>query len=196
MDIFCKDRRLNISANYLKPRFAYGGSCLPRDVAVLNSLSRRQRLKSPLLAALASSNEAQKGRLLRLIKKLKKKRIGFLGITFKAGTDDLRNSPVLEVMRLLLRGGYGLSAFDEAIDARKLIGINKIHLERIIPRYKEILAGDIDAVLAGADLLVLNHNPGAATIKKIRLFLRRKRVIDLACVPELAKSRNYIGFNW
>ncbi len=193
MELFCKDDQLNISPYYFKPGFAYGGSCLPKDLKGLRTLSHDHYITSPLIEAIESSNNNQKRIAINLIESQKKKKIGILGLSFKAGTDDLRYSPIVEVAEYFLGKGYSLKIFDKNVTLSKLSGTNKDYIDDHIPHLSELLTDDIDDVIETSDLLVITHNiPG---IKELIEKHKDKIFIDLIGVSK-EEHENYIGICW
>jgi len=154
MDLFVKDKYLNISHRYFKPGFAYGGSCLPKDLKALNSIAHDLYIKLPLISSIDESNQNQIDYALNLILNKNKKRIGFYGISFKAGTDDLRFSPALEVAERLLGKGYDIKIYDKNVHLSKLMGKNKDFLFHKLPHINELLTEDINELLRDIDILV------------------------------------------
>jgi len=160
MDIFCQDRKLNLSCAYLKPGFAFGGSCLPKDLRALAYHAKRHDLETPILNAILPSNDAQVRRGLDLIMSKGHKRIGILGFSFKAGTDDLRESPIVEVIERLIGKGYDLRLYDANVRLALLTGANRDFLLNHIPHISCLIAEDIDSVLHHAQTIVIgNNNP-------------------------------------
>jgi GDP-mannose 6-dehydrogenase len=185
MDTFCLDTKLNLSAAYLKPGFAFGGSCLPKDLRALNYRARSLDLDLPLLASLLPSNERQIERGFRMITRSGSKRVGFLGLSFKPGTDDLRESPIVEVIEKLIGKGYELKLYDRHVHLAALTGANRDYILHRIPHISRLLVGQLDEVLAHADVLVLGHaapefddiasrmRPGQKLVDWVRLRGRR-----------------------
>lgn len=197
MHIFCSDTKLNLSAAYLKPGFAFGGSCLPKDVSALVHRARSLDVHVPVLEAILPSNHLQIRRAVELIMSTGRKRIGFLGFSFKAGTDDLRNSPTVEVIETLLGKGYSLKIFDENVSLAKLFGANREFIEREIPHVCSLVCHSIEEVLAASDVLVIStRSPLFANL--IHRLNSHHIIIDLVRItnPELMKGRKYYGLCW
>jgi GDP-mannose 6-dehydrogenase len=157
MDIFCQDRKLNISPAYLQPGFAFGGSCLPKDLRALSYHARTQDLQLPILSSILPSNEMQIARGLQLIIEKGQKRVGVLGFSFKAGTDDLRESPVIEVIERLIGKGYDLRIYDKNVDLASLVGANRDFILNHIPHISRLMVHSVEAVLEHAQTLVIGN---------------------------------------
>lgn len=197
MDIFCSDTKLNISPAYLKPGFAFGGSCLPKDVRALASETKRLDLDSPILNAILPSNRAQIARTVKTLLPFKGKKIGFLGLSFKGGTDDLRESPIVEVIETLLGKGFDLRIYDKYVSIARLLGANKAYIEKEIPHIADLIEEDLGELAAFADVLVVaNHSPEYGGL--VRTLDRRKTLIDLVRIvgdPSQVKAA-YRGSSW
>ncbi|MEA3478264.1 MAG: nucleotide sugar dehydrogenase [Bacteroidota bacterium] len=182
MDIFCKDHKLNISPYYLKPGFAFGGSCLPKDVRALTYKGKTLDLELPILNAILSSNRYQVQRGLQRIMGYGKKRIGILGFSFKAGTDDLRESPVVDVIETLLGKGYAIKIYDHSVNLALLVGANRKFIEERIPHIAKLMTESLEEVLEHGDVLVVGNKseefkiieqtvrPGQIVIDLVRLW--------------------------
>jgi GDP-mannose 6-dehydrogenase len=157
MEIFCKDTKLNLSPYYLKPGFAFGGSCLPKDVRALTYKARSLDLDLPLLNSILPSNERQIERGYAMITGKGKRRIGVLGFSFKAGTDDLRESPIVEVIERLIGKGYDLRLYDRNVNMATLTGANRDYILNHIPHISRIMEPSLDAVLDHAEVLVIGN---------------------------------------
>jgi len=157
MDMFCRDDKLNLSASYLKPGFAFGGSCLPKDVRALEYRAKELDLDLPLLQSVLPSNRRQIDHALDRIVESGCRRVGLLGLSFKAGTDDLRESPFVILAEALLGKGYELRIFDRNIALGRLMGANLAYIDAQIPHLARLLCDTADEVVAGSDLLVLGN---------------------------------------
>ena len=146
MDIFCRDRQLNISPYYFKPGFAYGGSCLPKDSKAFRTLARDNYVDTPVINHIAESNELQKQRATQLIMSIGKRKVAILGLSFKAGTDDLRCSPIVEVVEALLGKGYEISIYDKNVKVSQLTGTNRQFILDKIPHLHHLVSDNLDAV--------------------------------------------------
>src|SRR5580700_6597738 len=157
MNIFCQDRKLNISPAYLLPGFAFGGSCLPKDLRALSYSAKLHDLELPILTSILPSNELQVARGLRLITDKGHRRIGILGFSFKAGTDDLRESPLIEVIERLIGKGYDVRIYDKNVQVASLVGANRDFILNRIPHISRLMVDNIDAVLQYAETIVIGH---------------------------------------
>jgi GDP-mannose 6-dehydrogenase len=166
MNIFCKDKKLNISPAYLKPGFAFGGSCLPKDLRALSYQAKMHDLQLPILSAVLPSNEMQIARGVKLVMDGGSPRVGILGFSFKAGTDDLRESPVIEVIERLVGKGYDLRIYDRNVNIAALVGANRDFILNHIPHISRLMVPNIDAVLAHAQTVVIgNRDPEFSQIQ-------------------------------
>lgn len=157
MNIFCQDKKLNISPAYLLPGFAFGGSCLPKDLRALSYQAKTHDLHLPILSSILPSNEVQINRGLQMITGKGHTRVGILGFSFKAGTDDLRESPLIEVIERLLGKGYDLRIYDRNVNIASLVGANRDFILNHIPHISKLMVGDIDAVLNHAQTIVIGN---------------------------------------
>ena len=196
MEVVASDHKLNLSSYYMKPGFAFGGSCLPKDVRGLNYRAKTLDLKTPLLSSLMASNNYQVERGLQLIYKTGKKKIGFLGFAFKAGTDDLRESPIVEVIETLLGKGYDLSLYDSNILLSRLMGKNKDYLTGHIPHINRVLKDSVQDVINESDVIVFG-NKSAEFKEAIKNIPKEKTIIDLIRVDKSRLTQdNYVGICW
>jgi GDP-mannose 6-dehydrogenase len=197
MDIFCQDLKLNISPYYLRPGFAFGGSCLPKDVRALSYKGRDLDLDLPLLSALMPTNARQIERALEMIEARGERRIAVLGISFKAGTDDLRESPQVTLVERLIGRGYSLAIYDRNVHLARLVGANRAYIEEVIPHIGDLLSDDLAATVAHGGLVLIG-NP-APEFKDLPALMRPdQRLLDLVRVPGLreALGERYDGVNW
>lgn len=196
MKIFCKDRKLNISPAYLMPGFAFGGSCLPKDLRALTYQAKMHDLELPILSSILASNERQVCRGLQLITEKGHNRIGVLGFSFKAGTDDLRESPVVEIIERLLGKGHDLRIYDKNVNIASLVGANRDFILHRIPHISRLMVDRIDAVLDHAQTVVIgNKDPD------FRSVLERLRpdqmLVDLVRITDRRSDNgNYDGICW
>jgi len=197
MAILCRDHRLNISEAYLRPGFAFGGSCLPKDVRALLYRAKERDLDCPLLGAVLPSNEAQVRRGIGLVERTGLRKVGVLGLSFKSGTDDVRDSPVIPLVETLIGRGYEVKVFDEHVQLAALIGANRAFLEREIPHIASVMRSSLRDVVQQAEVLVVSNNCPA--FDAVPALVREDQVvIDLAglngCDANL--GRGYEGICW
>jgi GDP-mannose 6-dehydrogenase len=196
MNIFCQDRKLNLSPAYLLPGFAFGGSCLPKDLRALSYQAKMHDLQLPILASILPSNEMQITRGFQLITKKGCTRVGVLGFSFKAGTDDLRESPLIEVIERLIGKGYDLRIYDKNVNIASLVGANRDFILNHIPHISKLMVNSIDAVLDHAQTVVIgNKDPDFKTVPE---QLREGQfLVDFVRVNEGgSKNGNYDGICW
>jgi len=196
MSIFCQDTKLNLSPYYLKPGYAFGGSCLPKDVRALRYKAKTLDVEAPILNSILASNDAHVRRGLELILKRGKRRIGILGFSFKAGTDDLRESPIVELIERLIGKGYDLLVYDKNVNLARLTGANRDYILNHIPHIANLMREHMEQVLAHAELLVIgNAGPEFAQIPS---NLRpEQKVIDLVRIgSEFSTGGQYEGLCW
>lgn len=158
MDVFLADKKLNISSCYLRPGMPYGGSCLPKDLSALTVFAREQNLPAPLLEAVANSNAQHISYIVDIICRYGKTRVGILGVSFKKGTDDLRNSPSIEIIRGLLKRGLTIRIFDENLHFERLIGQNKEQILDILSFLEEALTPSLEDMIRQVDLVMVTHD--------------------------------------
>lgn len=196
MSLFCQDTKLNLSSYYLHPGFAYGGSCLPKDLKSLNTLAHDLYLETPVLHAVAESNLDHIHRLVDLVAEKEFHRIGILGLSFKAGTDDLRDSPIVEVAEILLGRGYDLRIYDRNVFTSNLIGKNREFMHSHIPHLEKLLRETVEEVISGSELLIVANRDEACEAALERH--PEKYVIDLVHSDRVAASHrgNYDGICW
>jgi GDP-mannose 6-dehydrogenase len=194
MDLFCKDTHLNISAAYLKPGFAYGGSCLPKDLKGLVTLGHDHYISTPLLKSVAESNEYQKNVGFEMVRATGKKNVLFIGLSFKDGTDDLRLSPYAELAERLIGKGYTLMIYDENVRISKLIGANKSFVEEHLPHLSELIADDLSTAILYADVVLLNHR--SVDLTPFADILDGKQIIDLVNIKNKEILKQYEGICW
>lgn len=197
MDIFCQDNKLNISPYYFKPGFAYGGSCLPKDLKALTTITNDLYIDSPILKNIDRSNELQKSLAIKHIIGLGKRKLGFLGLSFKAGTDDLRNSPIIDVIEVLLGKGFDIKIFDRNVRLSKLVGANKNFIMGKIPFISKFIINDPAEIIRHSDVLIVVNND--EEFKDILSNAPKGKIIyDLVNVnfKNKDKKERYIGISW
>jgi len=182
MDIFCQDDKLNLSPYYLKPGFAFGGSCLPKDVRALQYRAKEVDLELPLINAVLDSNRLQVQHAIDQIVETGKKRVGLFGFSFKAGTDDLRESPMVILAEALLGKGYELSIFDRNVSLARLVGANKQYINEQIPHLSRHLCDTLDEVIEKSDVIVIGN--GAPEFSEAVTRCRADQtIVDLVRIP-------------
>ncbi len=197
MDIFCQDTKLNISPYYLKPGFAFGGSCLPKDLRALLYHARQLDQEPPVLHSVLRSNRQQIDKAYQLIRRTRQKRVGVLGFSFKAGTDDLRESPMVELVERLIGKGYNLRVYDRNVSLANLQGANRAYIEKEIPHIASLMCDSIEEVLADCDVVVIGN--GAPEFRQALDQVQPEQiVIDLIRIGENTDRLNgqYNGICW
>lgn len=196
MRIFCEDRKLNISTTYLKPGFAFGGSCLPKDLRALSYQAKIHDLQLPILTSILPSNELQIARGLQMIMEKENKKVGILGFSFKAGTDDLRESPVIEVIERLIGKGYDLRIYDRNVNIARLVGANRDFILNRIPHISKLMVNSPDAVLEHAGTVVIgNADPEFREVAK--QIKDHQQIVDFVRVIDGRSERGkYDGICW
>ena len=196
MSIFCEDKKLNLSPAYLKPGFAFGGSCLPKDLRALAYQAKRFDLESHVLNSILMSNAAQVNLAIQMIIELGKKRIGFLGMAFKPETDDLRESPLVSVIETLLGKGYAIRIYDRNVSTSRLIGANRRFMEEHIPHLSALLVTSAEELTAGADVIIVGYqSPEFSSV--LQTLRPDQTVIDLARIArQVTTPARYEGICW
>jgi len=197
MDIFCRDEKLNLSSYYLKPGFAFGGSCLPKDVRALQYRAKEVDVELPLISQILPSNKAQIQQALDQVLETGKKKIGLLGFSFKAGTDDLRESPIVILAEALLGKGISLCIYDKNVSLAKLVGANKEYIEKQIPHLSSLLCNTIDEVIDQSEVIVVG-NQAPEFVDAVKQCRADQIVIDLVRLPIYGASiqADYRGICW
>ena len=196
MDIFCQDTKLNLSKVYLKPGFAFGGSCLPKDLRALSYQAKRTDLEVPILNAILQSNAAHIKGVIQRIVVLGKKRVGFLGMTFKPDTDDLRESPLVEVIEALLGKGFQVQIYDRNVATSRLIGANKQFIEEHIPHLSSLLVERAEDVVDTAQVVVVGY-ASAEFVPALKSMRADQLIIDLARIEGRESfAASYDGICW
>ena len=196
MDIFCLDTKLNLSPYYLKPGFAFGGSCLPKDVRAFTYKARTLDLNLPILESILPSNELQVRKGVEMVAAKGGRKIGILGFSFKAGTDDLRESPVVELIERLIGKGYELRVYDRNVNLARLVGANRDYILNRIPHIAALMVEDMDDAIKDADVVVIgNGDPEFRDVPE-RLAVGQ-HLVDLVRVDEAKTSGGfYDGICW
>jgi GDP-mannose 6-dehydrogenase len=197
MDLVCRDTKLNISPRYLTPGFAFGGSCLPKDLRALLYRAREADVEMPLTQSILESNRRQIARAVDAVLATRRRKVSVLGISFKAGTDDLRESPLVALTEALIGKGLDVRIFDEHVSVARLVGANKEYIEKEIPHIASLLGDDLEPVVRHGEVVVVGN--AAPAFRTIPAWLSGGQVvIDLVRLPELAACEriDYRGIAW
>ena len=195
MDVVCQDHKLNLSKYYMKPGFAFGGSCLPKDVRALNYRAGSLDVEAPLIGSLMRSNAAQVKKAFDIVTNYGKRRIGLLGLSFKAGTDDLRESPLVELAEMLIGKGYELRIFDSNVEYARVFGANKEYIESKIPHVSSLLCKELDEVVSQSDVLIIGN--GEKRFAEVMDNVGDdKQIVDLVGFMAHATQANKEGICW
>ncbi len=194
MEILCSDRRLNISPAYLRPGFAFGGSCLPKDLAALRYKAREMDVAAPLLEAVLQANDNQLEKAFRMIERAGNRRVGMIGLSFKADTDDLRDSPLVSLAERLIGTGHQLKIYDPNVRLSRLTGSNLAYMQQRLPHLAAVLVEDIGEALDHGETIVLGNPRDAASAAE---RVRGKAVVDLVRFSRAVRSDGrYQGICW
>jgi GDP-mannose 6-dehydrogenase len=196
MEIFCLDTKLNLSPYYLKPGFAFGGSCLPKDLRAFTYKARSLDLNLPILESILPSNELQVRRGFDMVTSKSGRRVGILGFSFKAGTDDLRESPLVELIERLIGKGYELRVYDRNVNLARLVGANRDYILNRIPHIAALMVEDMTDAIAEADVVVIGN--GDPEFRDVAERLEPgQQLVDLVRVNETMRSDGrYDGICW
>ena len=197
MDIVCMDKRLNVSPAYLRPGFAFGGSCLPKDMRALTYRAKERDISVPVLDAIIQSNENHIQRAIKLVEATGCNKVGILGLSFKPHTDDVRESPAIVLVETLIGRGYKIAVYDAHVDPDKLIGANRAFLERELPHIASLMRPSIEEVMQGSEVIVITQSsPEFRQVPK--LLQARQTLIDLTGISkDSVNSRGcYEGICW
>jgi GDP-mannose 6-dehydrogenase len=196
MDIFCQDTKLNLSPYYMKPGFAFGGSCLPKDVRAISYKAKLLDVKVPIIDSILPSNQEQIERGIRAVIDKGNKKIGILGFSFKAGTDDLRESPMVELVERLIGKGYDLRVYDSNVRIASIHGANKDYILNHIPHISKLMVASIDEVLAHAQTIVIGN--GSPEFREVpKLLGDTQTIVDLVRIADTCSVEGiYDGICW
>lgn len=195
MEIMCQDRKLNISSAYMKPGFAFGGSCLPKDLRALRFAAREREVATPVLDAVLTANEMQLMHAYNMIEACGKRRVGVLGLSFKPSTDDLRESPLVELVERLYGRGYAVKIYDPNIQIGKLTGTNLKYVRSRLPHVSTLLSNSLDRVLAHSEVIVVGN--AALGRDALPMIDENKIIIDLVrTIARKTSQGTYRGLCW
>jgi len=197
MDLLCKDTQLNISKAYLKPGYAFGGSCLPKDLRATLYMAKQHDVELPMLGGVLPSNREHVARAVDKVLATGKRRIGLIGLSFKTGTDDLRESPTVTLAEQLIGKGMRLSVYDPEVHLSRLLGANKRFIEQHLPHIGELICADVRDVVAKSDVLIVSlADPKVFDV--LRDSVRPEQlVLDLVRIPSASSwPCNVAGLCW
>ena len=197
MSIFCADKKLNLSASYLKPGFAFGGSCLPKDLRSICYQANEHDIEVPLLNSILNSNRCQIQKVITKLLAYKGRSLGFLGLSFKEGTDDLRESPTVEVIETMIGKGFNVRVHDHNVSMARLIGANKEYIDREIPHIAQLFCSSADELIRQSDVIVVTardaeYARGLRALREDQVLLDLVRLFD----PEDHPKAEYYGICW
>jgi GDP-mannose 6-dehydrogenase len=196
MSVFSRDSKLNISPSYLRPGFAFGGSCLPKDLRAITHFARTWGIDVPVLDAVLPSNFRTLEEGVRLIIERGHRRIGLFGLSFKSGTDDLRESPLVELAERLLGKGFDVRIFDSGVNTARLIGANRRFIEERIPHLASLMVDAEESLITHAEVVVLGHCAGAK-LDIEGILAAGKTIVDLCGIGRKCAGREgYHGIGW
>ena len=197
MDLVCKDRQLNISPAYLKPGFAFGGSCLPKDLRASLYFAKTHDVEMPMLGHILQSNRAHIDHAIAKVMATGKRRIGMIGLSFKTGTDDLRESPMVLLAEHFIGKGLSVLVYDPEVHLSKLLGANRRFIEQHVPHIGSMIRGDLTSVVAESDLLVVGLNDAKTNDQLASCVREDQMIVDLVKLPERGRLRGqYLGLCW
>lgn len=197
MEIFCKDTKQNLSAYYLKPGFAFGGSCLPKDLRAILYKAKSVDVPMELFQSTLVSNRTQLDAGIELVERIGNRRVGLLGLSFKAGTDDLRESPMVSLVETLHGRGYEIKIYDENVLLSRLMGSNKAYVQQELPHISELLVDSMEQAIEFGETIVIG-NPDPRFAQVVETLPAEKQLVDLVrIVPEWRGNLpNYHGIGW
>ncbi len=196
MDIFCKDTKLNISPAYLRPGFAFGGSCLPKDTRAIVHKARALSLELPVISSIMASNRCQIERAIDMVLTTRKRKVAILGLCFKVGTDDLRESPQVELAERLIGKGIEIKVYDPTLNHAVLTGANRDYIQNVLPHLDELLVDTLEEAVEGCELVIVGNN--ASEFSRLAEMLgENQRLLDLTGIAHRGQlGERYHGINW
>ena len=197
MGLVCKDRQLNISPAYLKPGFAFGGSCLPKDLRATMHLAKTHDVDLPMHGGIASSNRAHIDLAIAKVAATGKRRIGMIGLSFKTGTDDLRESPLVLMAEHFIGKGCSILVYDPEVQLSNLLGANRRYIEQHLPHIGSLIRSDITEVIANSDVLVVGLSERGVIAAVAEHAHSEQTIVDLVNITDRGRLRGqYVGLCW
>ena len=197
MDLVCRDTQLNISRAYLRPGFAFGGSCLPKDLRATAYLAKTRDVDLPMVGNILASNRVHVEHAIQKVLATGKRRVGMIGLSFKTGTDDLRESPLVSLAEYFIGKGLSLLVYDPEVHLSRLLGANRRFIDQHVPHIGSLMRSEIETVIADSDVIVVGLSE-PRVFERLRNLTRRDQiVIDLVNIPERAEiAAQYVGLCW
>ncbi len=197
MDLVCKDRQLNISPAYLKPGFAFGGSCLPKDLRATLYLAKTRDVEVPMLGNVLASNRMHVEHAIAKVLALGRRRVGMIGLSFKTGTDDLRESPLVLIAEQFIGKGLNLLVYDPEVHLSRLLGANRRFIEQHVPHIGSLMREDIESVIGESDVLVVGLSDTKIFDALARYVREDQIILDLVNIPQRQKLQGKVmGLCW
>jgi len=195
MEIVCTDKQLNVSERYMQPGFAFGGSCLPKDLRGLSYRARQKDIRLPMLDAILAGNQAQIEAAMEMVEIPNLRRVGLLGLSFKTGTDDLRESPLVELAERLIGKGYQLRIFDQTVQYARITGRNRLYIDTKIPHVSSLIKSDLGEVIRDSDIIIVGKKDPLFE-QALREEDSKKVVVDLVGLGSFSSNATAEGICW